>query len=130
MNVRIRTLGGGESVFLVDKNCLVDDLRHEVQWCIDNKDWSSRNLVKSGRTRSRSKAPDEMWSLNDSSHPSDCQTLVVDESDHLNDFETAMSNALEVHECERKTIELLFGTQVLEVRVSQLKCNYCYRNSC
>ena len=118
MRIRIRAPDGGESVFVVDESCKVESLRHKIQWCIDNKDWSHLNPIKVEVTKHNSpsiaKAPDEMWTLNDPLNDYSCSSC-PDNFEELNDFESAMSNSHEVHECERKTIELLYGTQVLEV---------------
>jgi hypothetical protein len=119
MRIRIRTPNGGESVFCVDEECNVESLRYQIQWCIDNKDWSNRNSLKLGHdsaSPSMAKAPDEMWSLNDPLNEFTASSS-ADDFETLNDFESSMSHSHEVHshECERNNIQLLYGTQLLEV---------------
>jgi hypothetical protein len=130
MRIRIRTPNGGESVFFVDEKCNVESLRNKIQWCIDNKDWSNRNSVKLGQDSASpsmaAKAPDEMWSLNDPSNEINASSS-ADDFEALNDFESVMSHSCEVHDCERNHIQLLYGTQLLEV---SLVLHYLFYGLC
>ena len=121
MKVRVRIPDGGESLFEVDQNSRVDKLRQCVQWCIENKDWNSRVISEKNRRKKNSspKPPDEMWTLNEQTTPESLN----DGSDQWGetlDLETVMGSSCAVHDSERKTIELLFGTQLLEVASQSL----------
>ncbi len=125
MKVRVRIPDGGESLFELDQNSHVETLRQCVKWCIENKDWRSRSVPRKDRRKRKSspKPPDEMWTLNEQTTPESLH----DSSDQWGetlDLETVMGSSCEVHNSERKTIELLFGTQVLEV-TSQSYCPLC-----
>ena len=123
IKVRVRTPEGGESAILLEEDSMVDDLRRNVQWCIENKDWSCRRSIPVKKAKKRIQTTDEMWTLNDPSSPcSDSSKIenVPESWGDPSDFETIMSNSCEVHNCERKSVELLFGAQILEVHGNSL----------
>ena len=132
IKVRVRTPEGGESAILLEEDSMVDDLRRSVQWCIENKDWSCRRSIPVKKAKKRIQTTDEMWTLNDPSSPcSDSSKIenVPESWGDPSDFETIMSNSCEVHNCERKSVELLFGAQILEVHgISLATFRYVLKN--
>jgi hypothetical protein len=123
MKIRIRTPVGGESQLVFDDDASVEDLRLCVNWCIENKEWNTRVMppnLSQGTLRKQQpqKVADEMWSLNEPIQTHDeCKVYVVsDES--VDDLESTRVFT-ETHDIQRSNTQLLFGTQILEVRTLQ-----------